>query len=300
MQNYIIETDENGLELNTHGDSLFPLAGYDEYFSQFVLKEVPWHWHEEIELIIVVEGSTKVEYVDGSLELQEGDGVFINSNILHRLTQTSTIDCHVINFVLKPDFLSGRLDSRIYTKFIKPICSNKSLSAIKFSPKSAWEQQVIEKINFTFTAYAHQNFGYELSVKSNLLDAWRILCTYQPNLFKQTSPVTENKVRLDKIIKFIHRNYDRKLSIKQLATVADISESECYRIFRKTLHTTPNDYILNHRLQIAAIKLVESDQSILNISYDIGFGNPSYFSKKFKEQYGNTPKEFRKAHLKNE
>ena len=65
MQNYNIETDENGRELAEHGDALFPIASYDEYFSEFVLKEVSWHYHEEIEVIIVYEGSTKVEFVGG-------------------------------------------------------------------------------------------------------------------------------------------------------------------------------------------------------------------------------------------
>jgi AraC-like DNA-binding protein/mannose-6-phosphate isomerase-like protein (cupin superfamily) len=296
MQNHIIETDENGLEQNSHGDSLFPLAGYDEYFSQFILKEVPWHWHEEIELVVVIEGSTHLEYVDGSLELQQGDGVFINSNTMHRLTQTSSIDCHIINFVFKPEFLGGRFDSRIYNEFIKPICSNKSLSAIKLSPMIMWERLILEKISNAFAIYTNQRFGYELSVQASLLDAWYILCVNQPTLFEPIPPITESKIRLDKITKFIHTHYDQKLAIKDLASVADISESECYRLFRKTLQTTPNDYILNHRLQMAAIKLIATNLSILNISYELGFGNPSYFSKKFKEQYASTPKEFRYLH----
>lgn len=296
MQNYVIETDENGLELRDHGDSMFPLAGYDEYFSKFLLMEVPWHWHEEIEVVIVKEGSTKVEYVDGFVEIHKGQGVFINSNTLHRLTQTSKVECRIINFVFKAEFLGGRYDSRIYNDYIKPVCSNKCFTAISFDPQVQWEKEVIEHISIAFDIYSHKNFGYELLVQSHLLNVWHLLCYHRDDLLNQTVPVTESKIRLDKIIKYIHSHYDKKLAVKDLANVADISESECYRLFKKTLDTSPNDYILNHRLQVAAIALVEGDQSILNITYDLGFGTPSYFSKKFKKHYHMTPTEFRKKY----
>lgn len=293
MQNFIIETDKNGLEMNSHGDSFFPLAGYDEYFSKFVLKEVPWHWHNEIEMVIVIEGSTKVEYVNGSVEIKEGEGIFINSNILHRMTQTSLVDCHIINFVFKPEFIGGRYDSRIYNDYIKPICSNHSLSTIKLTPKTNWETSIIEKIKKALEIYTEQTYGYEILIQSMLLDTWYTLCTNQQHLLKLPIPTTESKTRLDKIITFIHCNYNKKIAVKDLASIADISESECYRLFRKALHMTPNDYILTHRMQVAVVKLIETNHSVLTIAYDIGFGTPSYFSKKFKQQYNMTPKDFR-------
>jgi AraC-like DNA-binding protein/mannose-6-phosphate isomerase-like protein (cupin superfamily) len=296
MQNYIIKTDESGQELIDHGDTWLPVAGYDEYFSKFVLNEVPWHWHEEIEFIIIYEGSIKVEYVDGYTNLDQGDGIFINSNTLHRLTQIGNIDCHIINFVLKPEFLGGRYDSRIYREYIKPICNNKALSTIKLSPTIPWGQKSINKIIEAFNAFTSSTFGYEMVVRTNLTEVWGLICINQPNVFKNSNPITESRKRISKIIKFIHNNYENKLTIRLLAGVADISESECYRLFKKTLQTTPNDYILNHRLQVAAIKLVDSDETILNLTYELGFGSPSYFSKKFKERYSYTPRKFRHTH----
>lgn len=293
MQNYNIETDESGRELVEHGDTWFPIAAYDEYFSEFVLNEVPWHFHEEIELVIVCAGSTKVEYVDGYTNLHEGEGIFINSNTLHRLTQIGSTNCHIINFVLRPEFLGGRYDSRIYFDYIKPICSNGSLSSIKFSPSIHWEQEIISKIEKAFRTFTSCEFGYEMSVRSDLMEMWRLICIHRMDLFSNIEPITENKKRINKIIKFIHHNYEKKLTIRQLGKVADISESECYRLFQKTLHTTPNNYILSHRLQLAATKLVESDKSILDLTLELGFGSPSYFSKKFKERYNSTPLNFR-------
>ncbi|MCT4631560.1 MAG: AraC family transcriptional regulator [Firmicutes bacterium] len=299
MQNYNIEIDQNQRELKKHGDSFFPIAAYDEYFSQFPLKEVPWHWHEELELIVVLEGSCRLEYFGASLILDTNDGVFINCNTLHRLTQISDSDCHIINFVLKEDFLGGRLDSRIYNDYIKPICTNTCLYAIKFSSKIPCESEITSKIRIAFDAFIKSDICYELEVKSNLLDAWRTMCKNKPQLLNidNYSP-TENKVRLDKIISFIHKNYGNKITIPQLGKIASISESECYRLFNKTLNLTPNEYLLNHRLSVATIDLAETNKSILEISLDSGFGSSSYFSKKFKEVYALTPNAFRKKYHK--
>lgn len=296
MQNYNIETDESGRELVEHGDTWFPIAAYDEYFSKFVLKEVPWHWHEELELVLVFEGSTKIEYMNGYTDLHEGEGAFINCNVLHRLTQIGDIDCHIINLILKPEFLGGRYDSRIYREYIHPICSNNTLSLLKFSPAISWENEIIHKIRNAFRLFNANKFGYEMAVKSTLMEMWELLCVNRTDLFNNTSPLTENEQRINKIIKFIHSNYEKKIAVYQLGEVAGISESECYRLFKKTLQTTPNNYILNHRLQLAAIKLVGSNQNILTLSLELGFASPSYFSKKFKEQYACTPLYFRQGH----
>ena len=81
MQVYKLSTDEFGRELTQHGSIDFPCAGYDESFSKFLLGEVPWHWHEELEIVVVYEGSTRVEYIGGDMQVSVGEGILINSRI---------------------------------------------------------------------------------------------------------------------------------------------------------------------------------------------------------------------------
>ena len=293
MQNYFIKTDASGKELVNHGNMLFPVASYDEYFSKFILGEVPWHWHEEIELIVVIEGSTKVFYIEGSLELKEGDGIFINCNVLHRLTQTSKTDCHIINFVLRPEFIGGRMDSIIYTKYVSPICSNSALQLIKFESEKPSDQSIINMIKKAFYTFNNSDFGYEMILRKYLTEAWRLLCCNYPEFLESGISATEDQNRINKIIHYVHENYSKKITVSTMANIASISESECYRLFQKALSTTPIDYLSTHRLQQAPIKLINSSNSILNISQELGFNSSSYFSKKFKEMYGCTPQAYR-------
>jgi AraC-like DNA-binding protein/mannose-6-phosphate isomerase-like protein (cupin superfamily) len=293
MQNYDIPTDETGKELNPHGDYWFPLAGYDELFSQFALKEVPWHWHDEVELVVVLEGATKVQCLGDSTIVNPGEGIFINGNILHRLTQVGKTDCHIINFVFKPEFIENRLDSKIYRDFIQPISTNTSLTFMKFTPEIPWHNVLLNQFSNAFQLYTKGNYGYELMVKSSLTQLWYTMVTNVLKDLDSIKPLTDQEKRLSTMIKYIHENYSQKLSVAQLAKTTDISESECYRVFKQLLNTTPVEYITNHRLQLAASELVRTNISLTTLSLNLGFNSSSYFSKKFKEKYRMTPKEYR-------
>lgn len=294
MQNFIIETDSTGRELTSHGNEFFPIQGYDEYFSQFILGEVSWHWHDEIELIVVVEGSTLLEYMGNTLKLNTGEAVFINSNILHRLTQIGYVDCHILNFVLNPEFIGGKLNSSIYQKYIEPICSNIDFPLVKFSPNIPWESAAIEKLRSSLYAFFSKETAYELKVRNDLSEFWYLLITNMKNIIQPKTPDSLDTQRMNKILKYIHKNISSKLTTKLLSNAANISESECYRLFKRSMNVTPGDYIMNYRLQLATLKLVESNQSILELTMDLGFKSPSYFTKKFKDKYSVTPTKFRK------
>lgn len=296
MQNYIIETDEAGQELNKHGDQFYPLACYDEYFSKFILKEVIWHWHEEIEIVIVKEGSTRVFFLDGTIDLKTGEGIYINANVMHRFIKTSSEDCRIINFVFKANFLAQK-DSKIYQSYIRPVIINKGLSKLKLTSNTPWEENYLSHINEAFDHFTQNSFASDLSVKAHLLEAWALLCQNHRDDLEEVQSPSIDHLRIQQIIAYIQENYMNPLSVKTLAQIADISESECFRLFKRTLHTTPNDYLLKYRLQMAVKFLIETNHNMITICYDTGFSTPSYFAKKFKEVYDLTPKAFRKQQL---
>ncbi|MDZ5474046.1 AraC family transcriptional regulator [Bacillus sp. 31A1R] len=98
---------------------------------------------------------------------------------------------------------------------------------------------------------------------------------------------------LQKIITFIHQNYQEKVSNKELASQFQISQMHLYRLFQEHLGMTPNEYIRETRLKNATSLLQKSKKDITTISLDSGFGSLSSFERSFKKKYGVTPKEFR-------
>ena len=74
------KTDETGKELLTYGTPDFPIAFFDDDLTKV---KVPWHWHDELELAVILSGETNVFIAGCELNLKAGEGYFANSGILH-------------------------------------------------------------------------------------------------------------------------------------------------------------------------------------------------------------------------
>ena len=78
-----------------------------------------------------------------------------------------------------------------------------------------------------------------------------------------------------------------------MQTLAHASPEHLSRTCRKELGCTPTQYVNKLRLTYAANLLVHTDQPILDISFEVGLENHSYFYRIFKQRYGTTPAQFR-------
>ncbi|WP_438462921.1 AraC family transcriptional regulator [Marinomonas sp. PE14-40] len=293
MQIYKIETDENGRELTTHGASDFPCSSYDEVFSAFYGGEVPWHWHDEVEIVLVVRGRTKVECIGKSETLEAGEMIFVNAGALHKLTDVGEEDCRILNAVFNPQMLGGMNFSRIYKKHVLPVLKNKQLLSVKFSNQVIWQQAAINELKQAFQVWQDEREDYEFVMTMALMKFWHLFIDNKPDILSDTHVSSTNEKRLHTLLNYIHEHHSDSISIADISHAANISESECYRLFRNALKSTPNNYLLNYRLRMAAHLLVESDKPITKVAYDTGFNCPAYFAKKFKLAFEKTPKTFR-------
>ena len=99
---------------------------------------------------------------------------------------------------------------------------------------------------------------------------------------------------IKQMLAFIHECYMEKITIAQIAASAYLSERECFRVFRNSLHTTPTEYLKSCRLQKACRMLAESNEQVTRICNACGLGSSSYFGKTFRDRMGCTPVEYRK------
>jgi CheY-like chemotaxis protein len=89
---------------------------------------------------------------------------------------------------------------------------------------------------------------------------------------------------------------NENFGVEDICNLLSISRVQLYRKVKALLGCSVADYILNRRLKRAKYLLTNSDKSIAEITYEIGFSNPNYFSTVFKSKYECTPSEFRKQH----
>ena len=115
------ELDENGRELNAHGTAAFPIACYHD---QLEIDPVPWHWHEELEVLVVTEGTVLAAAGGEKCALPVGDGIFINAGVLHADWPASAVPCGLRSMVFHPRLVGGSADSVFWQKYLQPLLTD--------------------------------------------------------------------------------------------------------------------------------------------------------------------------------
>lgn len=119
---------------------------------------------------------------------------------------------------------------------------------------------------------------------------------YASNQLDDLRNVKKIKVRdqfLIKVINTIENNLDNhQFGVKELAQELCISRSLLHKKLISAVEQSGNSFINSIRLKKAALLLLEGDQKISEIAFEVGFNDPKYFSKIFKKHFGTTPTEF--------
>jgi AraC-like DNA-binding protein len=94
------------------------------------------------------------------------------------------------------------------------------------------------------------------------------------------------------------QNYTQEIRLGKLADMVGMSEVAFSRFFRLRTGKSVTDYLLDIRIGNAIRMLVDSTQSVSEVSYSCGFNNLSNFNRIFRKRKGCTPKEFRENYNK--
>jgi AraC family transcriptional regulator len=105
---------------------------------------------------------------------------------------------------------------------------------------------------------------------------------------------TELYRRLHLAKDFIDSNFSERLSLSMIANMAYLSEHHFLRLFKKTFNETPHQYITRKRLELAKKLILTTEQPITDICMQVGFENPSSFTRLFRQRVGLTPESYRR------
>lgn len=110
------ETDSAGRELTVHGTAAFPIACYHDDLEA---APAPWHWHEELELLIASEGGVLAAAAGEKYTLAEGDGLFINAGVLHADWPLAAGAAGCTAWYSIPGLVGGSPDSVFWQKYLR-------------------------------------------------------------------------------------------------------------------------------------------------------------------------------------
>lgn len=144
--------------------------------------------------------------------------------------------------------------------------------------------------------YSDKRITYELDIKSVLCNLLSLVVSE----YYIDSDDIEKCDRLIPVMDYIKCNYKEQIHISELSGILNICDDHLIRLFRETIGITPMKYINKIRLVEAQKMLVNTDYSVTEISYRVGFSNIGYFSKVFTDVFKQTPSQYRRKNcLKN-
>lgn len=283
---------ENYQEKIEHTDRVFP---YNTYLCSIPLdfSKVPLHWHDELELIYIKRGQGLVTVDFREHRVNDGTMLLILPGQLHSIKQYKNEIMEYENILFNPSMLIPRNADSTITNYIHPLLNGKITVPTVFTPVYPYYKDVIAPIDACDEICKTMPQGYELYIKSMLFQFFFVLHNRCRNL---TTPPKNRKMvdKMKPVLKYIENNYMEKITIEEIAKVAEFSESHFMRYFKETMGTSFIDYLKDYRLTMASRLLISSESSILDIAAEVGFDNLSYFNRSFKQKYGMTPSQFRK------
>lgn len=278
-----------------HTNQLFPISEFVDQFDRFSQGSFPTHWHPEMEIQIILKGSAEYIVNGETYLVSEGSAIYIGPEAVHMATALSA---HTVGYdiVLLPQFLISLMQTAQCEQFAVPLAIHRPAAQV-ISPESKEGNVILESLKrMYYTESSH--YGYELFLMENLLAIWRNLIMIFPKDSEGTydnGKVLREK-RMKDMLGYIKKNYPNAITITDIAASANISKSECFRCFAELSQLSPIEYVNQYRLTQAAQLLRTTAQSVSDICYLTGFNSSSYFTKKFKDYYKMTPKEYRSHH----
>lgn len=265
--------------------------------SKSYMNRIRWHWHDEMEILIINNGLAEVSTDDASYPLRPGQGIVINQNVMHSICSMNEKNCTFYSLVFHPDFLFGHKSNYLQTEFLLPIQNFHLFKILVLNESNAWHERMLDAVNDVIAANVTKQFGYEIATKGYLCRFWSEMVSRLPKLAAAPPPhVSLDEQRVKQAMLFIRKHHAEPISLEEIADSVHISKSECCRCFARTLQMTPFEYLMKYRIFEATKKMIEhlnSPVSISDIALSVGFNNISYFNKLFKKFLGCTPTYYR-------
>lgn len=278
-------------ELQPHGSLEFPCAGYSASYTDTPEDVIPWHWHEEMEIVYIESGRMNVKIPSNTFLLEEGDCLVINSNILH--FAAAAPKCKLRSLVFSQALIAGNEELVFARKYMQPLLNCNHFS--HYLIKAGSNENIAVWFQRAFEAIARECCGFEFTVRENLSRICLFLYGEMvPQTDAQASSLNPDNLRVRKMLAYIHKNFADNISVSDISGAAGISEREALRCFQKTIQLSPIQYLLKYRVMYGAEMLLGNPaESISGIAALSGFDSPSNFAKTFRRFYNCTPREYR-------
>lgn len=283
----ILELKEN----IPHGTKKYP---YDQSFIHNLKRpfQFPVHWHEQLEIIYIKQGSLKV-CIEGQNHIGHAGSVFlVNPRELHFMG-SDDLSTAYYTMLFPLEFISFQTMDDLETGLLLPLRSGQLLLAHEITDKTLSRQisALLEQI--ILLDHGAPSVGCQIKTRLLLLQCLELLAGHGSLL---APAVSDNHLNMQReLLAYINDHYTERISLQALAAQFHLSEKYISRYFKEHFQLTITDYTNHLRLTCARRLLEATDLPVTEVALRSGFPNVSYFIRAFKNSYGVSPLKYRKS-----
>lgn len=254
---------------------------------------VPLHWQDSMEMIYVKRGNGLVQVDFETFAAEEGDIFLILPGHLHGLRNILKKRMEYENIIFDMNFLGSDSVDICSQKYLQPMISGNIQLPIHIGKDNGLYNQISTCLDAVDSLCSARPKGYELGVKGQLMVMFSML--FQEAFDKEDYHIENRNVqKLKMILSRIERDYDKKLTVNDMAAECGYSASHFMHWFKEATGFGFSGYLIEFRLGKAAHALRSSNDTILQIAEQTGFENLSNFNRLFKKKFDMTPSQFRR------
>ena len=243
------------------------------------------HFHQDIELLYVLEGKLDVTIGEQTTHMKENDVFVVNANKKHMLSGSEDI-------LYMQILISYNLVSDVFQSIdVIFWCDSTKDESDRYD-----ELRKILRVLLNHYLETHgdtANFGH-IALCYRVMDILSMYFLVQAADRESMDDKDKFEDRIVQINNYIRANYNQPISLKDLADKLYLSNGYLSRFFKRNYGMSFAEYLTNIRLFHAVDELLYSSAPITRIAYDNGFASVAVFNKVFKKAYGETPSAMRK------
>ncbi len=255
----------------------------------------PLQSHSEHEILCVIQGEMTLHINNAVYEASAGDMFWIQSGAL--LTAESLSD-NCIYYSILIDLRSIIAHEPLFAAYCDQLDDNTCRMNAFLGRNPLALRTMFDQI--VRCSKAPLSIGSEMEMRGLIMQfVGRILQDGRWHTSQQISDAdlrTQQAVR--RVLALIEENYAQEITLADMARTAELSPNYFCRYFKKIAGCSPVEYLIEYRLNMAAFMLVNTDETVADVSLACGFNDASHFIKFFRRQKGVTPRRYRQMHAK--
>ena len=248
----------------------------------------------EMEIVEIIEGNARVQIGTETVDVTKGDILCVPPSMMFRvdaLEGAASVRGMVFNMSILEENMDP-FDSEVFYMFYVQ-AKNK---IVVFDRKHPVHDVLAALIEESYIEYSEKDVCYKLPIRANIYLMMTALLRYYCGSKDETDRmVYHNVLRMRPVIEYLSEHFTEKSYIEQLAGMINVSADYFTKMFKESIGKTPIDYINAMRVNLSMQLLCSTDLSMADIADTIGFCNPNYFHKIFKQYMNTSPLAYRKS-----